>query len=288
MKAIQQLAVRTRSAARAFRARHLRPGWPGHLVLRLDGFDAPGPVEARIDLAGWQERVVRLVRAMGPTPVRVIAAADHPWLVELVRFANRLECPVTVRTGPAGLGGREAAGLVDAGVRRVLVVGADPAGAVRALAQARGARGAVLDIVVEIPFAEAARFREIAGDARAAGADGARLGAPWTGGPYSAAQLAALAEAAEWVASFHRLDREALAAAGAFGGDAPGTPRAEGHCPVAGLRLELRPDGTALACPFQPGAVAFDGEAEALYEGLAAHRAAIRACGRACWHPETR
>lgn len=286
MKALQQLLVRARAAGRAWRARRGLPARPGHVVLRLDGLDSPGPIAGESSLETWQERVVDTLAWTGVVPVRVVGRATHPHLAELARFANRLDCPVTVRTGAAGLDDRVACALVDAGTRRVVLVGDDAAPAVAALARARREREATVDVLVEVPADRARALRDVAAAVRAEGADGVRLAAPWSGGPWRVDVVDGVAEARAWIASFHRADREALLALPDFSGDGPGTPRARGRCPVAGLRLELTPDGLARACPFKEGAVPVDGAAT--WAALAPHRAAIAACGRACWHPELR
>lgn len=286
MKALQQVFIRARAAGRAWRARRGLPARPGHLVLRLDGLDAPGPVPGEAPLEVWQEWVIDTLAWTGVVPVRVVGGATHPHLAELARFANRLDCPVTVRTGAPGLDDPVARALVDAGIRRVVIVGDEPAPAVRALARARREREATLDLLVEVPADRARALRDVAAAVRAEGADGVRLAAPWAGGPWRVDVVDGVAEARAWIASFHRVDREALRALPDFSGDGPGTPRARGRCPVAGLRLELTPDGLARACPFKAGAVPVAGAST--WEALAPHRAAIAACGRACWHPELR
>lgn len=286
MKALQQLVIRSRSALRAWRARRGGAPLPGHLVLRLDDFDAPGPVAGGASLDDWQGRVVDTLGWLGVVPTRVIARASHPLLADLARFANRLECPVTVRTGPEGLDDLVALALVDAGVRRVIVAGTGAGEAIAALSRARRERSAVVDLVVEVPAERAFGLRGEAEEVRAAGADGIRLAAPWEGGPWRIDVVDGVREARAWVASFHRSDREALLALPDFVGRAPGTPRARGRCPVAGLRLELGPDGRVCGCPWKAGAVPLAGEGT--WEALAPHRAAIVACDRACWHPELR
>jgi len=283
VKAIDQALARGRGWWQVLRATAGRPAGWGHLVLRLDGFDAPGGAASgrALTLEEWRAHVLDLLEIGGVVPVRIVATADHPLLPDVARFCARLECPVTVRTGGLGLGDRVAEALVDAGVRRVLLVGGD-VGAVGALARARADRGARLDVVAEVPVGTSL---EVEGAAlRAAGADGIRVGLPWQGGPWSAATVAWLDAAAAHLASFHRSDPSVLRAAGAFDGNGPGTPRTEGHCGVGGTRLELGPDGQVRCCPFQPGAVALP--RTDLAEALRPHREAIRACTRRCLHAE--
>lgn len=276
MKAIEQIRIHTIAAWRAHRAGRGGEPLPADLVLRLDGFDAPDiePVPT-LKLEEWYERIIGVLVETGPLPVRVIARADNPLLAEVVRFVWRLECPATVRMGGrVGRGVAEA--LVDAGARRIVLV--DPVDSDLAeLRAARISRKARVDLLVEVGYR---RGLSVAGEGarlRAAGADGVRVGAPWRGGPFE--------PVAAWEASFHRTPPTVLHALPRFDDDGPGVPRTRGVCPVGGLRVELGPDGRWSQCPFQPGHVE-GGEFAVAWAALGAHRAAIRACSRACVHAE--
>jgi hypothetical protein len=181
---------------------------------------------------------------------------------------------------------------VDAGVRRVLLLdrGGDAAvdaavDAVRHLVRARRDRQAALDVVVEVAPG-AGELAERGAVLREAGADGVRAWVPWGGRP----DADWVRRGRGWIASVNRSAPEGLDVMEAMDGAGPGAPRRGGHCPVGGLRLELRPDGTACHCPNLPGAVGTaplraDG-LDALLTGLAAQREGIRACARWCGHAE--
>lgn len=278
MKAVEQFRIHAAAAWRSRRARSGGEPLPAHLVLRLDGFDAPAPTPAStLALADWHARIVSVLEVTRPLPVRVIAEAGNPLLAEVARFAWRLECPVTVRTGP-GIDRHIAEALVDAGVRRIVVVAALEADVV-ALVAARLSRNARLDVVVEIPFRVGVDPVAATEALRAAGADGAWVGAPWRSGPTGAAGAIA-----GWHASFHRTPATVMAALSRFDGGV-GVPRTRGVCPVGGLRVELGPDGTWSQCPFHPGATTAL-EFVAAWPALASHRSTIRTCTRACVHAE--
>lgn len=298
MKFVEQLHVWGRAGGRRLadraRARHIPlPGSaaPGRLDLCLDTLGAPvASAGAGLTLEGWENHIIAWVMACGPVPVRIVAEADHPLLIDLTRFAWRLECPVHVRTTAPALSEAVAGALVDAGVKRVTVVsGVGIEGALRALAAARTSRGVKLDVVVELPLdalIAAPDLPAAAAALRAAGADGLRVGAPWQGGPWSPAVVDTLERARAWIASFHRTDRQTWGTLARYDGQGPGAPRTHGHCPVAGLRLVVTPDGRAAACPFHPGAVAMTEDVPALLAALADHRARIHSCDRACVHAE--
>ncbi len=304
MKALEQLAVRARARVRAELARLGLGGRPSRLVVRLDDLDAAGPVPAAtLQLDDWFDAIVRVVEWSKPLPVQVVGRADHRLLAEVVRFAHRLECPTSLRTCAAGLTQGRADELVDCGLDQVVlrvagvsdetqgaVLGetvADTRRAIAALQAARASRGAGLDIVVEVPFSDAtaAELRALVEEARVVGVDGVRLGAPWQGGPLRPGAIDALEWAAAQPAPFNRTPEAAYAALRGMRGDGPGLARAKGACPVGTLQVELLPDGTVRSCPFKGDTTRLGDEMAPAWQALAAHRAAIRACDRACAHP---
>lgn len=287
VKALQQLLLRGRAAGRRLAAEVGRPRRPAALVLRLDGTDAdpggpPGP--SRLSVEDWQDHIAAVVQEAGPLPVRVIAAPTHPWLAETARFAWRLECPVTVRTTPEGLDEGVARSWVDAGVRRVILLdegGEGTVGALAALRAGAGHRSGVFDVLVECGPAAGA-LAERGARLREAGADGVRARVPWQG----RGDEAWIDGARGWIASANRSGAESLAVWREMDGAGPGAPRDAGHCPVAGLRLELRPDGAACHCPMLAGAVAMGPELGPVLAALGPQREAIHACARRCAHAE--
>jgi len=285
---ISRLAVQARASAHAQAAR--LPAWarrglrigggPARLDLRLDDLDGAGTPESRRAGEGaprpvgeWQSRVVDWFIAHGPVPVTVITRPGNPLLMELARFCHRLDVPVTVRTVAEGLGKRQAEDIVDAGARRVVVVGATPA-AVAEVARARASRRAKVDIEAEVL---ANTTLDEARQLVTAGADGVRVALGWRGalpGPYPLRGV---------VASFSRTPPwtwSALEAMRATTGEEPGTPRAAGRCP-AGTRVVLDAAG-ACSCPWKLGRVDRAGG----WAALDLHRNEIAACSRECWHPE--
>jgi len=284
---ISRLVVLARSSAHAQAVR--LPGWvlrglrlgggPARLELRLDDLDGVGTESRRAGegavrpLGEWQSRVLDWFMPHGPVPVTVISRPGNPLLMELTRFCHRLDVPVTVRTVAEGLGKRQAEDIVDAGARRVVVVGATPA-AVGELGRARASRRAKVDIEAEVlPNTTLDEARGLV----TAGADGVRVGLGWRGalpGPYPLRGV---------VASFSRTPAwtwSALDAMGAAAGEEPGTPRTGGHCP-AGTRVVLDAAGSC-SCPWKLGRVDRAGG----WAALDLQRHEIAACTRECWHPE--
>ncbi|MCB9763231.1 MAG: hypothetical protein H6739_25885 [Alphaproteobacteria bacterium] len=198
MKRLEQLLIRSRAAARSARTR--LPGAaaamrPSRLVLRLNDLRlAPGLVRATgepMGAAEWQSVIVRFIQWLGPVRVTIAGGepARSPLLDELVRFANRLECPTHLVTG-GGIDPARAELLVDRGLGAVtILVGgvdegthraavgstlADATGSLDALRDARARRGRPLGLYVGVPLTaeNVASVGAVGGWARQAGADG--------------------------------------------------------------------------------------------------------------------
>ena len=303
MKALEQLVVRARTRVREERARLGLGGRPARLVVRLDDHDAPGAIpESTLKLDDWFDAIVRVVEWSGALPVVIVGRADHRLLAEVVRFAHRLECPTSLRTSAAGLTQARADELVDCGLEQAIVrvagvtdavqrdvlgeTAADTRSAIAALRAARASRGASLDIVIEVPFDDRSvtELRAIVEEARVAGVDGVRIASPWAGGPYAPAAM----EAARWLEGQRGFDRTGTgtyAALRALRGGGPGVARTSGSCPVGALQVELLPDATVRCCPFKADTARLGDAMEPAWTALAGHRAAIKACDRACAHP---
>ncbi len=292
MKLLETLRIRAASAARRRAARFGVGERPARLDLRLDGFDAPTTAGAgaalRVDQ--WQERLVEYLQWVGPTPVRITAHAGHPFLPDLARFCHRVEMPVTVRTGPAGLDVARAEELLDRGMHVCELVteriDAEAEAALRALVHARHDRALPLTVHVHVPIHEGSAdgARGVFAAARGLGADAVVLCPPWQGvalGPSARAGVAAALGEGWPLQGTGRLAREVLVALAPGG---PGAPRSGGNCALGGTRLVLEPDGAARVCPFHPGLAT--GPLAESGAALAAHRAAIRRCDRRCGHPE--
>jgi hypothetical protein len=291
VKLLETLRIRATARVRRQLARAGVGEKPARVEVRLDAFDAPGPLGAAAPLRvdQWQDRLVEVIQWIGPVPVRITATADHPFLPDLVRFCHRLEMPVTVRTGPAGLDEAKAEELVDRGMGTCeLVTPLDAAGehAVRALVHARHSRAASVVVIVSYPVtaATAAGARAAFGTARGLGADGVVLAAPWQGEAFSAATAEGVRAALEEGWPLQRTGSVAREALLGFAPGGPGAPRSAGACALGGLRLALAPDGVASVCPFKPGQNA--GPLADCGSALAAHREAVRRCDRQCGHPE--
>ncbi len=301
---------------------------PARLSLRLDEADLPFELGqgAVLTPAAWHRGIVAMVELAGPLPVTILAGgkAGAPIAAELVRFAHRLECPVTLVCDGRGVDFAKAAELIDRGLRnlRVLIGGVsaevhqavlhpsgdgasldEATGAVTAAVAARADRKARLDIEVGLPWRGPAHAeaRAVLGWARQAGADGFRLLPPWL-----AADVAVDPELLDSLADpsdpFQRTDAGTIAALHAAAAHADGKPgharvhalgsRRHRPCPVGGLRLELSARGRLCCCPFLPPiADAIEPASQDLPEAWAQagpHLAAIRACDRLCAHPELR
>ena len=196
MKQLEQLIARGKAEARSFKARlPLGRPQPSRVVLQLNDQGVPAELARAtgdpLDLKGWQESLVFVVEWLGP--VRVTFSGGEPaqsdLLVDLVRFANRLECPTHVvsRVGLSaellellvdrGLGALTlvVGGLDDATHRKVVGTSLDEiSGALHNAQRVREGRGRPLEIYMGIPLAEENLdvVGSIAGWARQGGVDG--------------------------------------------------------------------------------------------------------------------
>lgn len=327
MRALEHRLAWSRWQSRRIRAR-LGPrdpaaATPARLVLRLDTDDLLEDLGqgAVLTPAAWHRAIVAWVERAGPVPVTVLAGrrVGEPLAAELVRFAHRLECPVSLVSHGPGLDRAKAAELIDRGLGalRVLVGGvsedvhravvgselAHAIGAVDAAQAARRDRGAALDIEVGLPWRHPAQSeaRAVVGWARQAGADGLRVLPPGRAKALAVDPelLDALVDPSD---PFHRTDPGTLAAlhvAAARPDGLPGIPRSEAlgsrrlrPCPVGGLRLELSARGRLTCCPFldpiHPGLEPASQDLAEAWLQAGPHLSAIRACARMCAHPELR
>lgn len=211
------------------------------LVLHLPSADA----DDALVLEQWQRVIVETVHWLGP--IRVCfrgAAAQSPLLIQLVRFANRLECPThLVTAGP--LDAELATALVDAGLAAAtLRLGAldEAAHAARTgtpmtetlaslehLRLARGDRGRPLALYAALCLAPDTvdALGAMAGLARQTGVDGVLVSLPADQEPPSGAARAVDALGDHATAPGLRA---------VLAGRSSRRP--------AGLRLEVLPDGT--------------------------------------------
>lgn len=280
MKALTRLQIQGRAALH--RRVGALPAWARRRLARLDG---PARIDIALDddggpagrpLGEWQDRVLDLFMAHGVLPVTVMARPGNPVLGDLVRFCHRLEAPVTVRIVGAGLDERVAAEIIDGGARRVIVEEPTPT-ALHALAAVRRSRSARVDVEAALPPEASV---ELARELMAAGADGVRVEPGWR------APVSRSWPLRDVIASFNRTDAAvwpALDRLAAVGADvAPGHPRDGGACGI-GARVVLDREGIR-SCPWKDSAT----DQKGTWADLEAHRAAIRACDRVCWHPEAR
>jgi len=191
MKLIEQLIAQGRVAARRARARV--PGTaasvrPTRIVLRLNDFSAPDgwarASDAPLDLAGWRALLVGFEQWLGPTRVTIAGGRPEasPLLEDLIRFANRLECP-THLVLPGGLETERVDALVGRGLAAVTLrlpeVDAAPEvveASFETLRRFRDARAdweRPLTVLVAVPLGHhPTRARELSASARNFGADG--------------------------------------------------------------------------------------------------------------------
>jgi len=210
------------------------------LVVRLGGDESADG----LDRDQWQRVIVEAVHWLGPIRVCFRGAAAHsPYLVPLVRFANRLECPThLVTAGP--LAPDLAMALVDAGLAAATVrIGSldDRAHADRTgtplsetlasldhLRKAREDRGRPLALLAALCLASdtVGSLGAMAGLARQTGVDGVLASAP--------ANVELPSGAGQAVAALGEHDTHPAL----LGGGGRSSRRS------LGLRLEVLPDGT--------------------------------------------
>jgi hypothetical protein len=259
MKMLEQLLSQGRTAARRARARlpgEARALRPVRLALRLNDQGVPdGWCRAAgdpLDLAGWRALLVGFTHWLGPLRVSFSGGAplESRQLDELVRFANRLECPTHLICDGEGLDPERASGLVGRGLAAITVrlpePGGDPAAAFAAVDAIRGARddwGRPLVIYAAVPLSYApAEAAALADRARTMGTEGVvgclALGAPPPAG--AEATRAALGEGDH--TPRHLLD----------------AVRAKRHPLPGGPRAGLLADGTLEVSPLGPAAGVVD------------------------------
>jgi hypothetical protein len=327
VKSIERLARRARYAGRSLLADP--PGARGRFVGRLVGARTPTParvvldlgrswsglpVEADQDPERWFQVLLAAVEWLGPVPVTFLNRSRclSPLVPDLVRFAHRLECSVSLYGVDGGVDDDMALQLVDRGLQRACLVlgGVTPdlhaevsgrsvgrtTAAVTALVRARERRRASLDVVVDFPCtpATAKDLPAVLGWARQAGADGFAVSPPFLA-PAAPATLddeleLRVTELETSRDPFHRTARGTAGALRATWQVGDGGPGGLGPtvCPVAGLRLDLRGCGRFGACPFKRsiGQLSSGGGLTEAWAAGREHFEAVRSCPRRCWHQE--
>ena len=314
MKLLQQKIIRAHAALRLARA---RLAWtnparsrPARLVVRLDDVDLPGSVGEGNTLtrADWRRILVDGVAWLGPLPVTVIAGnrGDHPELIEILRFAHRLECPTLLVCDGGGIDVPRALELMDIGLEsvRIRVGGVSEAvhhsvvggsvsvasDALTAFVDARKYRGVPIDIEVLMPWKGQAstEVRAVLGWARQVGSDGFRLTPPWRAEDLPA-DPEVLDDIGETPGPFNRTNHAAVVALHAMVAEQDGEPgrrRQQGKCPVGGQRLEITENGQLYSCPFHPPIAMKTALKDSWEDGGRAHLKAIAGCSRSCHHTE--
>ena len=284
---------------------------PARLVLDLQAGWSSGAVERPLTPADWKDVITDVVEWLGPVPVTaILKGGAEDWCMRVVRYAHRLECPVTLETRGEGFDDAQCKQFLLAGVAKVRVDldgksltperEASTQSVVRFL-ETRKKLATQAEVVVRLhcDHETAAEIPALVGWALQVGVDGVEFVAP-THGPVGDVSLPAAA--AERIARVEggagpacrtpAGTLEAIQAVWAEAADAPGASRQSSRdgarCPVGGLRVEVRADGSFGACPFQAPAGCWQkgtrlGE---LWEQGGEHHAAIAACDRVCQHPE--
>ncbi len=321
MRQLEHQLRATRAALRRSWARLSRVdpelGAPARLVIRLDEADLEGalgpgdPLQPR----DFDQILAQTVQWLGPLDVTILAhhSGDHGALVQIVRFAHRLECPTLVVTDGTGIDRARAEALLDAGLSHIRVLvggvsdqthravvgnpGPEATSAVLNLVAAKRERSAPLDIEVAIPWRGPVteEVRAVVGWARQIGADGMRIMAPYQAQdmPADPELLDAVVDAA---GTFGRTPAAAVDEIHAMVASQDGEPgvehrespgrRRRWRCPVGGQRLVVTATGRVHSCPFKAPIGHYEGELRETYAGAGAHLDAIRSCGRACAHVE--
>lgn len=287
MKRLEQWLSRGRGLARSARA--VLPGSarahrPVRVVLRLNDVRlAPGLVRATgepLSLEQWRNSIVLIHHWLGPTRITFAGGepARSPHLEDLVRFANRLECPTHLITaGPLDQEAAEA--LIDRGLGAltVLVGGVDQGthhaavggpldeatSTLEAFQRARGNRSRPIQVFVGVPLtaASASSAAAVAGWARQAGADGVLGTLPLGSDAPAGAAQAVMALGRDNHTPKHLLDHLAGKSTRNHGG----------------MRMELLGDGTVLVSSLiGPIGNVHDAQAKELWEAADEQIAAAR------------
>jgi hypothetical protein len=314
MRKLEQSLIRTRSVLRRAwsRVHTTDPDLvaPARLVLQLDDTALPGSMGTAtpLSLAEWSQTIAAVVARQGPLPVTVLAthSAGTDPVVELVRFAHRLECPTRLITDGSGIDAHRAGQFLDAGLGavRVLVGGVseavqrvtvgnaatDATTAVAVLVAARAERDYPLDIEIDIPWVEGVttELSAVVGWARQAGADGFRIVAPYRahGLPADPELLDAIVDDAQGFCRNTATSIENLHSMVAHQDGAPGIARKRRRCPVAGQRVVIGAGRAVYSCPFHAPIGSLDGEFADVWAQSRTHIEAIASCNRACVHTE--
>jgi hypothetical protein len=257
MKKLEQWVSRGRAVARSIRARApgaARSHRPVRLVLRLNDVGlAPGLVRATgapLGLPQWRDALVHAHQWLGPVRVCIAGGepARSPLLEEVLRFANRLECPThLVTAGP--IDEDAAMALVDRGLGAVTVLVAgvddgthqatlgrplsDATSTVESFRRARADRERPIQLLVGVPLSSSniGSVGAIAGWARQSGVDGILATLPLGVEPPAGALEALDALGRDDLTPDHLRDVLAGRDSGVHGG----------------LRMEILSDGTVLA-----------------------------------------
>ena len=267
MKMIEQLLAQSRASVRRARARLPGTPPPGRLVLRLNDHGVPDGrprIEGEpMNLKRWRELLAGFHHWLGPLRVTIAGGAPGraALLVDLVRFANRLECPTHVVSGIEGLDDDRVDALIGCGVAAITIALDDPEAGMERLAAFSAARadwGRPVSLFGAVdPGGPPRQLVALADQARRLALDGlvgrVPLGAPrpagWSEG------LLALADMDRTPAARRR---------GRAGRPAP-LP--------GGARAEILADGALTISPLMPPAARLDsvtaGELQAAWEGAA-------------------
>jgi hypothetical protein len=321
MRQLEQQLRLTRAVLRRSWARLSRVnpelGAPARIVIRLDEADLPGSLGTgeALQPKDYDQLLAQAIQWLGPVEFTVLAthSADHSSLIQIVRFAHRLECPTLVVTDGTGIDGTRAEALIDAGLSHIRVLvggvsdqvhravvgnpGPEATTAVQHLIAAKRDRGSPLDIEVGIPWKGPVteEIRAVVGWARQIGADGMRILAPYTAEDMPA-NPELLDEIIDSAGAFGRADDAAVEEIHAMVAAQDGEPglahrgspsrRRRWKCPVGGQRLVITATGRVHSCPFKAPIGRWEGDLRHTFAGAGDHLAAIRSCGRACAHPE--
>jgi hypothetical protein len=259
------------------------------ICLSPEGREIEADLAEDLDFASLADGVCGVVAWAGAIPVRIEAGkkADREVLVDLVRLAHRLGCASRVRIR-GEISASTAMELVDRGLEELVVELAprESIDSLVAVLDAKARRGSRIRVFASLAWqnVDQDQVADWAQNLQGRGLDGLRVGVPWRSrgvasgealGPLAGAQAKELARELDWM----------------FAADdgLPGWPRRSGQCSMGSERLEIGPGGRLCCCPFQTGMAKLqDGPPEESWRAADAHRAAIRACERACGHEQLR